>query len=363
MMRPPFRYLQSFIDRKTGAVFHYFRRPNFKRVRLPGLLGSREFMAAYQNALDQPHLEIGASKRSIPGSVSATIARYYDSTRYFGSLAPGTQVARRGILEHFREKHGERPIAQLPPKFIALTLDQMTPHRARNWLTAIRHLMQFAISAELCTTDPTQGIKIKLPKSDGVYTWNENDVAMYEAGHAIGTKPRLAMALAVYTAQRRSDIIRMGPQHIRNGVLHVRQDKTGAMLEIPIHPDLRKIIDATPCGHLTFLTTTRTGKPYGPNDFSEMFRKWCDEAGLPSACSVHGLRKAACRRLAEAGCSASEIAAISGHATLSEVSRYTKAADQARLARNAMAKQAVNDQATPTVKIADGLTIRPKKPA
>jgi integrase len=69
-----------------------------------------------------------------------------------------------------------------------------------------------------------------------------------------------------------------------------------------------------------------------------MFRRWCDEAKLPAACSVHGLRKAACRRLAEAGCSASEIAAISGHSTLSEVGRYTKAADQARLARNAMGR-------------------------
>jgi integrase len=357
------RYVQSFVDRKSGTVYHYFRRPGYKRVPLPGLPGSREFMAAYQDALEEPHVEIGASKRSIPGSVSAAIARYYDSTRYFGSLAPGTQVARRAILERFREKHGDKPIAQLPQKFIALTLDQMTPHQARNWLTAIRHLMQFAISAELCTADPTQGIRIKLPKSDGHYTWTEDDVAAYEAAHAIGDKARLAMALPLYTAQRRSDIIRMGPQHIRNGVLHVRQQKTGATLYIPVHPDLQKIIDATPCGHLTFLTTTRTGKPYGGNDFSEMFRTWCDAAGLPAACSVHGLRKAACRRLAEAGCSASEIAAFSGHATLSEVSRYTKAADQARLARNAMAKQAVNDQATPTVKNTENLTIRPKKPA
>jgi integrase len=49
------------------------------------------------------------------------------------------------------------------------------------------------------------------------------------------------------------------------------------------------------------------------------------EAGLPARASVHGLRKAACRRLAELGCSANVIAAISGHATLREVSRYTAA--------------------------------------
>ena len=66
-----------------------------------------------------------------------------------------------------------------------------------------------------------------------------------------------------------------------------------------------------------------------------------DAAGLPKRCKPHGLRKAACRRLAEAGCSANEIMAISGHATLKELIRYTAAADQARLARNALAKEVI----------------------
>jgi integrase len=67
-----------------------------------------------------------------------------------------------------------------------------------------------------------------------------------------------------------------------------------------------------------------------------MFRSWCDAAGLPQHCVFHGLRKSACTRLADAGCTAHEIAAISGHKTLKEVERYTKGADQARLARAAM---------------------------
>jgi integrase len=203
--------------------------------------------------------------------------------------------------------------------------------------------MQFAVSAELIQVDPTAGIKAKVPKSDGHHTWSEDEIAAYEAAHPIGTKARLAMALALYTAQRRGDIIRMGRQHIRDGLMQVRQNKTKATLTIPVHPALQRVIDSTATGNLTFLTT-KTGRPYSGNDFSGQFRKWCDDAGLPEECSAHGLRKAACRRLAEAGCSASEIAAVSGHATLSEVSRYTKAADQARMARNAMAR--VNDTAT-----------------
>jgi integrase len=109
---------------------------------------------------------------------------------------------------------------------------------------------------------------------------------------------------------------------------------------IPVHPELRTILDATPSEHLTFLVTA-TGKPYGGNAFSEQFRNWCDAAGLPKRCSAHGLRKAACRRLAEAGCSANEIMSISGHTTMKELVRYTKAADQARLARNALAKAVI----------------------
>jgi integrase len=90
---------------------------------------------------------------------------------------------------------------------------------------------------------------------------------------------------------------------------------------------------------MTFLQT-RYGKPFAGKSFTDWFGDACDKAGLGAECTFHGLRKAACRRLAEAGCSTNEIASISGHATLKEIARYTKAADQARMARNAMARTA-----------------------
>jgi integrase len=134
----------------------------------------------------------------------------------------------------------------------------------------------------------------------------------------------------------------MGRQHVRNGAISVRQQKTGAALEIPIHQDLQRVFDATPSEHLTFLVT-EFGKPFTPAGFGNWFRERCDEAGL-KRCSAHGLRKAACRRLAEAGCTAHQIAAISGHASLREVERYTKAADQARLAKDHQQRTAENKQ-------------------
>jgi integrase len=164
-------------------------------------------------------------------------------------------------------------------------------------------------------------------------------------GTQIGTRERLAFELLLCTAQRRSDVVRMGPQHVRGDALHVRQDKTGAQLVIPIHADLQAALSAMRATHpasssrairpLTFITS-KSGRQFSGNDFSTLFRTWCDAAGLPRRCTAHGLRKAAARRLAERGATTHQIAAITGHRSLGEVQRYTRAADQARLAREAM---------------------------
>ena len=128
----------------------------------------------------------------------------------------------------------------------------------------------------------------------------------------------------------------MGRQHITEGVLSVRQQKTGRTLWIPVHEKLAAIIAGTPASNLTFLVTNY-GKPYSAAGFGNWFRDQCRAAGL-HGCSAHGLRKAAARRLTEAGCSANEISAITGHASLREVARYTDAADRRKLAASAMAK-------------------------
>jgi integrase len=333
------KYVQAWVDARDDRAYYYLRRRGFPRVRLPGLPWSPTFMAAYEAALAGPRTAIGAG-RIKPGSVAAVVAEYLDSQQFFGSKSAGTQRMRRGILERFRAAYGDRPFALLPPEWIEALLDAKPPHAARSWLVTLRSLCQFALKRGYLRADPTANIKQRAIKGDGFHTWAEDEIARYEAYYSIGTKPRLAFALLLYTAQRRSDVVRLGRQHIRDGVLTVKQQKTGVTLAIPVHPHLQTVLDAAPSEHLTFLVTA-TGKPYGGNAFSEQFRNWCDAAGLPQRCKPHGLRKAACRRLAEAGCSGNEIMAISGHATLKELVRYTKAADQARLARAAMARTAV----------------------
>ena len=332
------KYVQHWVDNE-GRPHCYFRRRGFPRVPLKGLPWSPSFMAEYEKAMSGARIAIGAG-RVKPGSVAAVIAEYLDSQTFFTSKSAGTQRMRRGILDRFGAAYGDRPFALLPPEWIEALLDSKPPYAARSWLATLRSLCQLGVKRRYLRADPTANIKLRPIKGDGFHTWTEDEIAQFEAHHPIGTKPRLALALLLYTAQRRSDVICMGRQHIKDGVLTVKQEKTGVTLAIPVHPHLRTVLNATPSAQLTFLVTA-TGKPYGGNAFTEQFRNWCDAAGLPKRCKPHGLRKAACRRLAEVECSGLEIMAISGHATLKELVRYTKGADQAKMARNAMAKAVI----------------------
>jgi integrase len=327
------RYVHQFVDRNGHPRF-YFRRGGARRP-LPGLPGSSEFMAAYAGMLDAapaPAVSMGGV-----GSVAAAVKGYLASAEFNG-LRPTSRIARRRILETFARAHGHRRIAELERRHVDDLLKPFAgkPEASRNFIAALRVLVRYAITVGLRSDDPTAGIKMAKLAPGGHYTWNEDDIAAFEARHSIGTKARLALALLLYTGQRRADVLALGWQHVRDGCLHLRQGKAGRPLAIPIHPDLQAVLDATPADNLNFLVSER-GRPFYPDSFNRWFRQRCAEAGLPRRAGPHGLRKACCRRLADAGCSVKVIAAISGHASLREVQRYTDAADQRMLAEQGMA--------------------------
>ena len=333
LMRRPPKFVQGFTDRH-GKPRWYFRRPGFKRVPLPGLPWSPEFMAAYEEALAGQIVQIGGS-RVRPGTIRALAISYYNSLG-FRSLKPSSQAIYRRIIDRFCGEHGDKRAATLQREHIVKLMAARKPGSANGLHTVLRVMMQHALETGLRADDPTRDIKAIIVKTDGHHTWSEREIEQFEGRHAIGSRARLAFALLLYTGQRRSDVVRMGRQHIRDGALQVRQLKTGTELSIPVHPALAAIIAETPTDHLTFLTT-QFGQPFTAGGFGNWFREQCDSAGLKH-CSAHGLRKAAARRLAEAGCTEHEIAAITGHASLREIARYTKAVDQKKLAAAAMEK-------------------------
>lgn len=126
----------------------------------------------------------------------------------------------------------------------------------------------------------------------------------------------------------------MTVHQILDGRVLVRQEKTGQLVDIPQHPNLQASLAARKIEHLALLTT-RQGKPFTEKGFGNWVSKAAERAGLPH-CSAHGLRKAAARRLAAAGCTAHEIMSITGHQSLKEVERYTREVARRGLADTAM---------------------------
>jgi integrase len=330
------RFVQAFTA--NGKPYYYFRKPGCARLKLPGLPGSEAFMAAYQRALETsaPPSDIGAS-RNAPGTIAALVVAYISSD-VFRDLAPETRRTRWAILQKLRDEHGTKRVALLRREHVEAMLRAKRPFPRQNLLKVLRQLIRFAISLGWHTDDPTRELRANVKRGQGFRPWSEEQISAFRAYHQIGTRARLAFELLLGTAQRRSDVIRMGPQHIRDGALTIRQQKTGTELTIPILRGVQEALDATPARHLTFLTTEHN-RPFTAAGFGNRFRQWCDEAGVRGF-TAHGLRHTACTRLADAGATGHEIMSWSGHRTLKEVDRYTQSADQKALARAAEIKLA-----------------------
>ncbi len=334
------KYVNAFANhgRKDKRVRYYFRRRGGKAMPLPGLPGSEEFMAAYAAALaGLPHVEIGAS-RTLPGTINALVVNYYRSDDW-QKLAADTKKNRRRVIERFRAKHGDKRVALLQREHILGMLAAIErPSAKRHWLKAIRGLLRAALPT-MRRDDPTEGIAgIKMPKTKGHHSWTDEEIAQYRAYWPLGTQQRLVMEFALETASRRGEVVRFGPQHIRNGRIRIERTHGSEDVDMPMSLQLQAACDAMPKVHLTYIITAH-GKPRSKYGLGNDFAKWATEAGLPARCRLHGLKKGGMRRLAEAGNTTHELMAISGHRTLSEVQRYTEDADQKRLADTGMAKK------------------------
>ena len=259
----------------------------------------------------------------------SAIAAYYVAHKW-AELSAGTQRMRRAILERFRDAYGQYPLGRLNENFLTAYLESLKPHTARNHLKALRGLLKHA------RHDVTRGIEPITAKSNKRSSWRPEEVAQFERVHPVGTKARLCFGLARYTGAGRSEIARMGTQHIRDGEIVIVRQKTGVDATITIHPELQAILDATPVTGLSTFLVTKTGRPFHPNDLSEQFRQWCNEAGLPRSLSLHGLRHTMGDKLAETGSNPNEIASVLGHAGARSALHYTQGADRKRMARAAM---------------------------
>jgi integrase len=304
-------------------------------------------MAAYDEAK-------GGAPKSTKRGIGVSTWRWL-CTKYFAECADYKRLDKRTrhVRRQVLEATYEEPIAPGSPKFFQeMPLSKMSadavevlrdrklefPEAANARVKAIRQVFKFGVRKKFAPFNPARDVPYIKSGSTGYHTWSVDEVRQFEDRHPVGTKARLALALLLFTGQRRSDIIRFGKQHTKGGKLtftqHKGRNRKPKKLVLPILPALRSVIDASPCGELTFLVND-LGRPFTDAGFGNKFRDWCDQAEL-FHCSAHGVRKAGATIAAENGATSRQLMAIFGWDTLKEAERYTRQADQQRLADDAM---------------------------
>lgn len=317
--------------RKTGLPTYSFRNP-------PGTEGFRE---EYQRALNAAPAQ--KQPRHAAFTYDALIASFYETPKWV-RMADSSKNTYRGIIESFRAKNGTKDVrrvntASIDKLLVKRANETETGAAAANLRKVLNRLHRHAIKLGWRTDNPVTASDPVETTGSGFHTWTEDEIEAFQAQWPLGTRQRLAMELLLWTALRRSDLIKLGRQHRKGGrfVLYHGKNKSGT--NIPIWPELARALDALPGEHLTYIVTER-GHPYSSgNSFFNWFKRACVKAGIPH-CGPHGLRKALSRRLAESRVTTLEGRAVTGHKTDKEFEHYAEKANQADMADHAMANLA-----------------------
>ena len=362
MNRPkPFpKGVSAFRDRH-GKLRTRFRRTGHTPYSFKAEPFSADWWAEYQACTEgraAPRIEPGAA-RIVPGTIADLISRFYRSADWQGPSA-STRHSFRLVIDRFNAQLGDVAVADFTYEHASALLATMAdrPHAANKMKKLLARVWDEGLRIGMVERiNPWRLIK-GYRTTGGFHTWTESEIAQFIARWPVGTREYLALALMLNTAQRRSDAIRLGPQHARAGRLVFNQKKGGKALDLPIIPELHAAIAACPSGHLTFLVTEH-GAPFTDAGFGNWFADKCRAAGVPGR--AHGLRKAAAKRLAEAGATNQELKAWTGHTRDDEVAIYVAAASQSKLADSAALKLAKAGTGNGKPKSPD-LANRPKGP-
>lgn len=330
MTRIKLKYIHEFRDRK-GRLRRYVRRPGMRKVALPGLPGSPEFMAAYAAAMSG---KAAPTSKHGPGTLSDLVVRYFASSR-FTNLSASSQATYRNALGKHCERDGHRLVNDLTAdkaeKIIA-EIGATKPGLANLHRSILSAVFRYAVKLRMRMDNPFSVDVIEPYKLGTHHTWTDAELAAFRARWPLGTRERLAFVVLLYTGQRVSDAVKLK----RTDVMAVRQKKTGAELSIPAHPALVRAIKAGPSNGV-YIIGSENGQPMSDGALTQFMLRAIKKAGLPEICVPHGLRKANQRLLAENNATTKQMQAVSGHRTLKETERYSEAANQASLAVAAIA--------------------------
>ena len=346
-------------DWRTREARYYYRPKDKsrKKVRLIEVPGTDEFLEEVACArLNVPYTRKGEEpaepqiildRTPKPGTVDWLVAEY--KRRIRGKINDTLLARRATILEDVCDykfggvRCGDLPYSDMLRRHVLEMRDDLrsTPGAQNEIKRAISAMFSWALDKDIegVTHNPAGKITL-LYSGDGFHTWSVEEVRQYEARHPSGSKARLMLHLGLYTGLRLDSLAILGRQHIRDGQLKIRPNKTkkssGVTVEIPVLSVLQQTIDESAVGNLTFLITEK-GKPFSTKGLGNKMREWCDQAKLFD-CTAHGLRKAGATIAAENGATDEELMAIFGWTTKNQTTVYTKKARRKKMAAGAMHK-------------------------
>jgi len=346
IMPPKPLYLWKHIT-QHGRIAWYYRKRECKLIRLRAPYGSAEFWAEFAAACVGEAPAEKADADAPTGTLAWLIARYRETTLWTQDLRPATRRQRDNIFKQVLVSAGGDTLAQITQASIVKGVDRRgkTPAQARNFLDAMRGLFKWATKAGHVKTNPTAGVENpKRNKGAGFVAWTEEHVARYHRHWPRGTRQRVWLDVLLYTGLRRGDAVRLGRQHVRDGIAQIKTEKSGETVEVtlPILPVLAETLLAGPCGDLAFICGER-GDPLTKEGFGNEFRQACKAAGVPG--SAHGVRKLAATTAANNGATVAQLEAVFGWQGGTMASLYTRSADRRRLGVEAMHKLANADRA------------------
>lgn len=319
---------------RRGRWFHTYRRGSVEiSLGVHGLhpTDPRVF-AAYCAA--HARWEESPPETSTPeGGTFAWAVDIYKSGPSWAQLAPSTRKSRESIFRRYISAQGARPLTSISGADIEAALTAKGGNAAVNELKALKPIFTYAHKLRLIPSDPTRGLKMDRPETEGFATAGPDEIAAFREAWKVDTVERLLFDLALYTGAARVDLAKLSRRNLKDGVLEYRRQKTKTTALIPLTPELRAVISRTPDIAPAFLLNRR-GKPYAVESLGNMFDKAAKKAGMTAR--LHGLRKAFCVYWAEKGATSHQIAAMSGHLTLGEVERYTRAADRLAMVKTLM---------------------------
>lgn len=314
-----------------GRVYWKFERGDY-RCNLPGPYASPEFLAAYEAAMKGAK---APASTAAPDTVAWLVEQYLGSLKFL-NLSPSRKRSIRGELDWLRATAGKYAFARLEVKHVEALMTKKTGPTASNTVKKnLSMLFNFA-AKKLSYTGPNPARFAEKLKTnpDGYHTWTAEEIERFLDRHPAGSKARLVMLLALNTGMARTDLCRVGWQHVsqKDGRPRIayKRAKTSVEADLPILPELAEEIARLPKDRLLFITQDAKPVGYKPETLGNWFRDRCAEAQVPG--SLHGLRKAGATRLADAGATNWEISAFLAHKNTQQADTYTKKANRSKLA-------------------------------